>query len=82
LRIYVENLHPEVTEEELRKTFQAFGKVTFVKINPDVTQEIPANSGMVGMDARPEARAAIAGLHMNEMKGRVVTVREAGVHSR
>ena len=82
MRIYVGNLSPEVTEDELRKTFQAFGQVSFVKISQDEINNTPAGSGMVGMAISLEGKAAIAGLHKNELRGRAITVNEAGAHSR
>lgn len=82
MRIYVGNLSLDVTEGELRTAFQVFGKVSFVKISQDATNSTPMNFGLVGMAVPLEAKAAIAGLHMNKMKGRVLTVNEAGVHAR
>ena len=82
MRIYVGNLSPDVTEDELRNAFRVFGQVSFVKISQDLTQDALTSFGLVGMVVKLEAKAAIAGLHMSKLKGRAITVNEAGVHSR
>jgi RNA recognition motif-containing protein len=82
MRIYIGNLSSDVTEDELRKVFQAFGQVSFVKISMDLTNNTPINFGLVGMAVPREAKAAIAGLHGKELKGTVPAISEAGVHPR
>ena len=79
MRIYAANLAPDVTEDDLRSAFAAFGQVTFVKIHHDPFNEVPPSSGMVGMPSKLEAKAAIAGLNGKNLKGKPLSVNEAGV---
>ena len=61
MNIYVGNLSREVTEEELREAFKAFGQVTSVNIIKDRDSGQPRGFGFVDMLAKAEAQAAIAG---------------------
>lgn len=77
MNIYVGNLSPEVTEEELRKAFQAFGQVASVNIIKDRYSGQPRGFGFVEMPAKAEAQAAITGLAGRTLKGQALSVSEA-----
>ena len=77
MNIYVGNLAPEVSEEELKTEFQAYGEVTSVNIVKDRMTGQPRGFGFVEMSGKNEAQAAIAGLNGKELKGRNLTVNEA-----
>lgn len=77
MNIYVGNLSPEVTEEDLRQAFEAFGQVESVAIIKDKFTGESRGFGFVEMPAKAEAQAAIEGLNAQEMKGRAVNVNEA-----
>ena len=77
MNIYVGNLSPEITEEELREAFEAFGPVESVNIITDRYTGHPRGFGFVEMPNKPEAQAAITGLNGNELKGRTLSVNEA-----
>ena len=77
MNIYVGNLPHEVTDEELREAFEAFGQVTSVNIIKDRDSGQPRGFGFVEMPANAEGQAAISGLQGKEMKGRILTVSEA-----
>jgi len=77
MNIYVGNLSPEVTEEELRKAFQAFGQVASVNIIKDRYSGQPRGFGFVEMPTKAEAQAAITGLTGKELKGQALSVNEA-----
>ncbi len=77
MNIYVGNLSREVTEEDLRKEFEAFGQVASVTIIKDKFTGEPRGFGFIEMPTRSEAQAAIAGLNGKELKGRTLTVNEA-----
>jgi RNA recognition motif-containing protein len=81
MRIYAGNLSDEVTEKDLRRAFLAFGQVSFVKINRDDVVDNPSNFGMIGMPVHMEAKAAITGLHGKKIKGKPISVNEAGTPS-
>ena len=77
MNIYVGNLPQEVTDEELREAFEAFGQVTSVNIIKDRDSGQPRGFGFVEMPANAEGQAAISGLNGKEMKERTLTVSEA-----
>ena len=77
MNIYVGNLPHEVTDEELREAFEAFGEVTSVNIIKDRDSGQPRGFGFVEMPANAEGQAAISGLNGKEMKERTLTVSEA-----
>jgi len=77
MNIYVGNLSPEVTEEELRKAFEAFGQVASVNIIKDRYSGHPRGFGFVEMPAKAEAQAAITGVNGKELGGRTLSVNEA-----
>ena len=75
--IYVGNLSREVTQEELRKEFMAFGRVTSVVIIKDRDSGRPRGFGFVNMPSKSEGQAAITGLNGKSLKGKTLTVNEA-----
>ena len=77
MNIYVGNLSSDVTEDELREQFQAFGGVTSVSIIKDKYCGQSRGFGFVEMPAKAEAEAAIAGLKGKTLKDRTLDVNEA-----
>ena len=77
LNIYVANLAREVTEEELRRTFEPFGRVAAVRIVTDRYSGVSRGLGFVEMSDKAEAQAAIEGLNMEELAGPTLDVSEA-----
>jgi len=77
MNIYVGNLSYDVTEEDMRKAFEAFGKVTSVNLIKDKYSGRSKGFGFVEMSEKAEAMAAIQGLNGKEIKGRAITVNEA-----
>lgn len=77
MNIYVGNLDRQVTEEDLRKTFESFGQVESATILKDKFSGEPRGFGFVEMPAKAEARAAIDGLNGTELKERSINVNEA-----
>ena len=77
MNIYVGNLAYSITEEELKKAFEAFGKVVSINIIKDRYSNQSKGFGFVEMPESAEAQAAIAGLNGKELNGRTLTVNEA-----
>jgi RNA recognition motif-containing protein len=77
MNIYVGNLSYEVTEENLKEAFEAFGKVNTVKIIKDNYTGRSKGFGFVEMSAKVEAQSAIEGLNRKDLKGRSLNVSEA-----
>jgi len=77
MQIYVGSLPYEVTEEDLREEFGAFGEVASVNIIKDKLSGRPKGFGFVEMASKSEAEAAIAGLNGKTLKERTIVVNEA-----
>ncbi len=77
MNIYVGNLSRDVTEEELRQEFEAFGEVTSAKIIKDRYSGQSRGFGFVEMATNDEGKAAIDGLKGKSLKGRELDVGEA-----
>lgn len=77
MNIFVGNLSRDVTEDDLRQAFAAYGAVDRVSILKDKFTGEPRGFGFVEMGNKAEAEAAIAGLNRKELKGRALTVNEA-----
>jgi len=74
--IYVGNLAPSVTADEIRKLFEEFGDVESVDILVDRYTGEPRGFGFVKMQDKG-AKAAIAALDNREIGGRNLRVNEA-----
>ncbi len=79
MNIYVGNLSLEVTEEELRQEFMAFGEVIAVTIMNDkyIGSGQSRGYGFVEMPSVSEGQAAITGLNGKTLKERTLTVNAA-----
>jgi RNA recognition motif-containing protein len=77
MNIYVGNLSRQVTEEDLREAFEAFGQVASVTIIKDRFSGESRGFGFVEMPTKDEAQSAITGLNGKELKGRTLNVNEA-----
>jgi RNA recognition motif-containing protein len=77
MNIYVGSIAPDLTEEELKEAFEAFGKTSSVKIIKDRYTGESRGFGFVEMPEEAEAKAAMAGLNGKELKGKTLVVNEA-----
>ncbi|MBT9149103.1 MAG: RNA recognition motif domain-containing protein [Dehalococcoidia bacterium] len=77
MKIYVGNLSYDVTEEELRREFLAFGKVESVNIITDKYSGRPKGFGFVEMPSVSEGQAAITALNGKTLKDRTLNVSAA-----
>jgi RNA recognition motif-containing protein len=77
MNIYVGNLSREVTEEDLRQAFEAFGQVATASVIKDRFSGESRGFGFVDMPNKTEAQSAIAALNGKELKGRTLNVNEA-----
>jgi len=79
INIYVGNLSLEMTEDELRKEFTAFGEVISVTIMNDryIGSGQPRGYGFVEMTSKSEGTTAIGSLTGTQLRGRVIDVVEA-----
>ena len=77
MNLYVGNLSREVTEEDLRAAFGAFGQVTSAAVIKDKFSGESRGFGFVEMASKEEAEKAIAELNGTDLKGRAISVNEA-----
>jgi len=77
MKIYVGNLSYDVTEEELRQEFLAFGAVESVNIITDKYSGQPKGFGFVEMPSVSEGQAAITALNGKTLKDRTLNVNPA-----
>ncbi|HVP57265.1 MAG TPA: RNA-binding protein [bacterium] len=77
MNIYVGNISRDVTQDELRDAFKAYGEVTNVNIIADKFSGQSRGFGFVEMPAAAEAMAAISALNNQDLKGRPLNVNEA-----
>jgi cold-inducible RNA-binding protein len=77
MNIYVGNLSWDVTEDDLRTAFGAFGEVASANVIKDNFSGRSKGFGFVEMPSKAEGQAAIDSMNGKEMKGRNITVNEA-----
>jgi RNA recognition motif-containing protein len=77
MRIYAGNLSYDVTEDELKEQFAAFGEVTSVSIPVDRDSGRSRGYGFVDMPNQEQAEAAILALNGKTFRDRALTVNEA-----
>ncbi len=77
MNIYVGNLSFNVSEENLRQAFEAFGQVSLARIVKDKYSGQPRGFGFVEMPDRAEAQAAIENLNGKDLLGQQMNVNEA-----
>ncbi|MHC4635943.1 MAG: RNA recognition motif domain-containing protein [Planctomycetota bacterium] len=77
MNIYVGNLSGEVTEDDLREAFAAFGQVESVNIIKDRFSGESRGFGFVEMPSKDEAEKAIEEMNGTDLKGQALNVNEA-----
>ncbi len=77
MNLFVGNLGPETTEQNLSDAFSEFGKVLSVKIIIDPQTGMPKGFGFVEMEERRDGYEAIVNLDMTYLQGTIISVKEA-----
>ncbi|MBX7258182.1 MAG: RNA-binding protein [Candidatus Hydrogenedentes bacterium] len=77
MNIYVGNLSYATTESDLRKTFEAYGRVDSARVIVDKFTNKSKGFGFVEMSNSSEAQAAINALNGKQQDGRALNVNEA-----
>ncbi len=77
MNIYVGNLAYNVTEEDLKKAFEAYGEVATANVIKDQYSGQSKGFGFVEMPDQTAAQAAISGLNGKDLNGRNLNVNEA-----
>lgn len=77
IEIYVGNLSYDLTEDQLRKEFEAYGKVNSARIITNRYNNKSKGFGFIHMPNRAEADAAVKALSDKEILGRKLKCNEA-----
>ncbi len=77
MKIYVGNLSFDVTDDDLRQAFAAFGQVETANVIKDKISGESKGFGFVEMPSKEEAAAAMAGMNGKDLKGKTLNVNEA-----
>ena len=77
MNIYVGNLSYQLSSEELREAFEAYGEVTSANVVSDRETGRSRGFGFVEMSNKSEGEEAIKALNGQDLKGREVRVNEA-----
>lgn len=77
MNIYVGNLGYQLTEDDLKAAFLAYGEVESARIITDRDTGRSKGFGFVEMPERTQAMAAIEALNGKDLGGRTVTVNES-----
>ncbi len=72
-KLFIGNLAPTTSEQELENLFSEFGKVRSLKLISDVFSGQCKGFGFIEMEGH-EARAAIAGLNGKDFNGKPIKV--------
>lgn len=77
MKLFVGNLALNTTSEEIRGLFSPFGAISSVEVVMDRRTGESKGFGFVEMQAKAEARRAVAALDLKELNGRCMTVNAA-----
>lgn len=77
MNIYVGNLVREISDDDLRLSFESYGQVSSAKVIKDKFSGESRGFGFIEMPNQEEAKAAISGLDNKDLKGRSLKVNEA-----
>jgi len=77
VEIYVGNLSYDMTEDQLRKEFEAYGKVNSARLITNRASGKSKGYGFVQMPVRAEAEKAVAELNDKDILGRKMRCNEA-----
>ena len=77
MNIYVGNLSPDTTDDDLRQAFEVFGQVETANVIKDKFSGESRGFGFVEMPSKDDAQKAIDDMNGKELNGRSVTVNEA-----
>jgi len=82
MKIFVGNLSGEITEDDLRQTFEGFGQVRSVTIVTDESEGKPLGFGFVTMPLANEAKNAIKKMDGKDFKGKKISVEKSRTNAK
>ena len=77
MKIFISNMSQEVTENDLKSTFEKFGKVDEIEIIKDWESHQSTGMGFVKMRSKDDGQTAINNLDGSRLKDNIITVHQA-----
>ena len=77
MNMYVSNLDYNTSEDDLRKLFEPFGKITSARVITGKDTGRSRGFGFVEMESTTDANTAMNTLNGKDVKGRAIAVTEA-----
>jgi len=74
MRLYVGQLHENVTDSDLKPVFEAFGEIDFIDLHKDAATGKSKGFGFVQYKSETDARAALEALNGLEIAGKNIKV--------
>ncbi|XP_060804486.1 LOW QUALITY PROTEIN: poly(U)-binding-splicing factor half pint [Amyelois transitella] len=76
-RIYVASIHPELTEDDIKNVFEAFGPITYCKLAYGASAHKHKGYGFIEYVSLPAALEAIASMNLFDLGGQYLRVGRA-----
>lgn len=78
MKILVGNISKETTEQQLRDSFEKFGKVTTANIVLDEQTGKSSGFGFVDMPSDGDAHNAVTGINIGSLAGKPLKIKKSG----
>ncbi|XP_021935773.1 poly(U)-binding-splicing factor half pint isoform X2 [Zootermopsis nevadensis] len=76
-RIYVASIHPDLTEDDIKSVFEAFGPIKYCKLAPGSTPSRHKGYGFIEYETQQAALEAIASMNLFDLGGQYLRVGRA-----
>ncbi|KAL7025734.1 hypothetical protein ACKWTF_013607 [Chironomus riparius] len=76
-RIYIASIHPELTEEDIKSVFEAFGAIVFCKLAPGTSPGSHKGYGFIEYSTNQAALESIASMNLFDLGGQLLRVGRA-----
>lgn len=76
-RIYIASIHPDLTEEDIKSVFEAFGPITFCKLAAGTVVHTHKGYGFIEYQTTQSALEAIASMNLFDLGGQLLRVGRA-----
>ncbi|GLH16611.1 Poly(U)-binding-splicing factor half pint [Gryllus bimaculatus] len=76
-RIYVASIHPDLTEDDIKSVFEAFGPIKYCKLAPGSTPNRHKGYGFIEYETQQAAMEAIASMNLFDLGGQYLRVGRA-----
>ena len=76
-RIYVSSIHPDLTEQDIKSVFEAFGTILSCKLAPDQMTGKHKGYGFIEYSAQQSATDAITAMNLFDLGGQYIRVGRA-----